>query len=121
MATLDALFPGLAARLIDRFGATAMLEIVTKSDDLASGKVTESVVSADLKITPPEPFTIGLIDGTLVEVGDMTTLVAAQDLTATPVANRDRLVFAGESWQIVAIGPVYSGDKATAYRLQLRN
>lgn len=121
MATLDALFPGLAARLIDRFGATAMLETVSKSDDLVSGNVTESVSSVELKITPPEPFTIGLIDGTLVEAGDMTTLVAAKNLSVAPVANRDRLVFAGERWQIVAIDPIYSGDEATAYRLQLRN
>ena len=121
MATLDALFPGLAARLIDRFGATASLETVTKTDDLASGKVTETVAAAAIKITPPEPFTVGLIDGTLVEAGDLTTLVAAQGLGAAPAANRDRLVFAAEAWQIVAVDPIYSGDAVTAYRLQLRN
>lgn len=121
MATLDALFPGLAARLIDQFGATASLETVTKIEDLASGKVTETVVAAVVKITPPEPFTMGLIDGTLVEAGDMTTLVAAQGLSASPAASRDRLVFANEVWQIVAVDPIYSGDAATAYRLQLRN
>ena len=121
MATLDALFPGLAARLIERFGATASLETVTKTDDLVTGKVTETVAAAVIKITPPEPFTIGLIDGTLVEAGDMTTLVAAQELSKAPAANRDRLVFASETWQIVAVDPIYSGDAATAYRLQLRN
>ena len=121
MARLDALFPGLAARLIDQFGATASLETVTKSDDLATGKVTESVSARSVKITPPEPFTVGLIDGTLVEAGDMTTLVAAQALTAAPAANRDRLVFASERWQVVAVAPIYSGDAAAAYRLQLRS
>ena len=121
MATLDALFPGLAARLIDRFGASASLETVTKTDDLTTGKVAESVATAELKITPPEPFSIGLIDGTLVEAGDMTTLVAAQSLSSIPVANRDRLVFAAETWRIVTVGPIYSGDDVTAYRLQLRN
>jgi len=120
MATLDALFPGLAARLIDKFGADASLETVTKTDDLATGKVTESVSAAVVKITPPEPFTVGLIDGTLVEAGDLTTLVAAQGLSATPAANRDRLIFASETWQIVAVDPIFSGDAATAYRLQLR-
>lgn len=77
MATLDALFPGLAARLIDKFGATAALETVSKTENLVSGKVSESVAAATVKITPPEPYAIGLIDGTLVEAGDMTTLVAA--------------------------------------------
>ncbi len=120
MATLDVLFPGLTVRLIDRFGAMASLEVVTKTDDLVSGNVTETVVSTEIKITPPEPFTVGLIDGSLVEAGDMTSLVAARDLTARPAINRDRLVFALESWQIVAVDPIYSGDTATAYRLQLR-
>ena len=121
MATLDALFPGLAARLIDQFGATASLETVTKTDDLATGKVAETVSAASVKITPPEPFTIGLIDGSLVKAGDMTTLVAAQSLSTVPTANRDRLVFAAEIWQIVAVAPIYSGDAAAAYRLQLRS
>lgn len=120
MATLDALFPGLAARMIDQFGATASLETVSKTDDLATGKVSECVTVAAIKITPPEPFTIGLIDGTLVEAGDMTTLAVAQGLSAAPAANRDRLVFASETWRIVAVDPIYSGDTATAYRLHLR-
>ena len=120
MATLDALFPGLTARLIDRFGATATLETVTKTDDLQTGKVTEMVTAASVKITPPEPFTIGLIDGTLVEAGDMTTLIAALDLGAAPAANRDRLAFDSLTWQIVAVAPIYSGDAASAYRIQLR-
>ena len=120
MATLDALFPGLAARLIDRFGATASLETVSKSDDLATGKVNETATAASVKITPPEPFTVGLIDGTLVEAGDMTTLVAAEGLNTAPHTNRDRLVFSGETWQIVGVEPIYSGDVAAAYRLQLR-
>lgn len=120
MATLDALFPGLAARLIDTFGATASLETVSKTDDLASGKVSESVSATAVKITPPEPFAIGAIDSTLVQAGDVTTLVAAQGTSATPVANRDRLVFAAQTWQIVAVDPIYSGDAVAAYRLQLR-
>ncbi len=120
MATLDALFPGLAARLIERFGATASLETVAKTDDLATGKVTESVSANSVKITPPEPFSVGLIDGTLIEAGDMTTLVAAQGLSAAPVGNRDRLVFANEAWQIVTVDPIYSGDSVAAYRVQLR-
>jgi len=120
MATLDALFPGLAARLIDQFGATASLETVTKTDDPATGKVAETVSAASVKLTPPEPFSIGPIDGSLVEAGDMATLVAAPGLNAAPTANRDRLVFASEAWQIVAVDPIYSGDAAAAYRLQLR-
>lgn len=121
MATLDTLFPGLAARLIDRFGATASLETVTKIDDLISGKVSETTDAAEIKITPPEPFTIGLIDGILVEAGDMTTLVAGQGMATAPSANRDRLIFAADTWQIVAVDPIYSGDSVTAYRLQLRS
>lgn len=120
MVTLDALFPGLTARLIGQFGASASLETVSKTDDLATGKVSESVTAAAIKITPPEPFTIGLTDGTLVEAGDMTTLVAAQGLSAAPAANHDRLVFAAVTWRIVAVDPIYSGDTPTAYRLQLR-
>lgn len=120
MANLDTVFPGLAARLIDQFGATASLEMVSKTDDLVTGKVTESISAKNVRITPPEPFSVGLIDGTLVEAGDMSTLVAAEGLAASPVANRDRLVFADEAWQIVSIDPIYSGELAAAYRLQLR-
>lgn len=120
MTTLDKILPGLAERLIDKFGAGASLEIVTKTDDLASGKVSESVVATPVNITPTEPFAIGQIDGTLVQAGDLITLAAAQGLSTAPVANRDRLVFASETWQVVAVDPVYSGDSVAAYRLHLR-
>lgn len=120
MSTLDSLFPGLAMRVIDGFGATASLEMVAKTDDLETGKVAETVVATDVKIAPPEPFSIGFADGTLVEAGDMTTLAAAQSFVTVPVANRDRLVFDGQRWQIVTVDPIYSGDAVAAYRLQLR-
>lgn len=120
MAKLDAFFPELAERLIARFGAAASLQTVTKTANLESGQVTETVVAAPVRITPPEPFSIGVIDGSLVEAGDLTTLVAGRGLIEPPVANRDRLELSGEIWQIVSASPIRSGDAVAAYRLQLR-
>ena len=120
MTVLDRFFPRLAERLIDKFGAAATLETVAKTEDLVTGKVGESVVASPVKITPPEPFAIGQIDGSLIQAGDMATVIAAKGLNAVPAANRDRLIFASETWQVVAVDPIYSGDSVTAYRLQLR-
>jgi hypothetical protein len=36
------------------------------------------------------------------------------------LVNCDRLMFAADTWQIVAVDPIYSGDSVVAYRLQLR-
>ena len=120
MAKLDATFRNLAVKLTNDFGGTATLETVTKTHIPATGLTSETVTTQSVKISQPEPFEIGAIDGTLVQEGDMTTLLAAKGLTNVPVANESRLIFDTETWQITGVDPIYSGDQVAAYQMRLR-
>lgn len=120
MAELDELFGDLAEDLIDQFGGTATLQSVTININAPAGTSTETIVAETVKISPPQNVEIDAIDGTLVQAGDMQTVLARQGLSNVPVANKDRLVFAGETWKIVGVDPIYSGDQVAAYTLNLR-
>lgn len=120
MAALDSLFFGLSKSLIDQFGGSASLQTISETFTPATGLTSETVAAQAVKISPPDPVDLSAVDGSLVQAGDMTTLIAAKGLTSAPVANSSRLVFDGDTWQAVGVEPIYSGDDIAAYRIQLR-
>ena len=120
MGAFDSLFRNLADSLITQFGGTGILRDISTSFTPATGLVVETPTDQTVSLSPPSPVELSAIDGTLVQEGDMTTLVAALGLTNVPVANETRLVFAGETWQVTIVDPIYSGDQVAAYQLGLR-
>lgn len=119
----------VAQRLVNDFGKTASLTRITKTANKTTGK--SAIVRATpqtVVITPPETFQAGRqgetqgqsrIPGAVVKEGDLITDFAALDQAKPSIG--DELTFDGETFQIIAIGTIYSGENAALYPVQLRN
>ena len=118
--TLDRTARAAAQRLIDALGKSVTIRRVTRSFDPASGKTTETHEDVPAKISPPQRFGEGLVDGSLVRAGDLRAELAAEDLAMVPEPVRDRIVIDGTAWSLLRIEPVLSGEQTAFYTLHLR-
>lgn len=119
----------VAQRLVNSFGKTAQLTRITRVPNRATGKTATTAAAPEtVVITPPEPFSAGRqgetqgqarIPGAVVKEGDLIADFAALDQAKPSIG--DQLTFDGETFQIIAIGVVYSGENAALYPVQLRN
>ena len=116
---LDAVMVPLAKNLIADFGGPVVYTRITEVFNASTGKTTKTETTSAPPITPPEPYKTGRIDGTVVQMGDMKTLIADSGLGFIPAIG-DNLQYTGVEWQIVGINPVYSGVLVAMYELQLR-
>lgn len=118
--TLDDTARAVAERLIGRFGKTVTIRRVIRGFDPATGKTTETTRDFTARVSPPERFREHLIDGTLVKAGDLQAQLAAKGAPVVPEPARDRIVIDGESYQVLRVDPVTSGEEAALYTLHLR-
>jgi hypothetical protein len=116
---LDGVMVPLAKNLIADFGGPVPYTQVTETFDISTGKTTKTEVVSSQSVTPPEPYKTGRIDGDVIRMGDMKTLIADSGLGFVPSMG-DNLLYSGVEWQIVAVDPVYSGQLTAMYELQLR-
>ena len=116
---LDSVLRPVAERLIEQFGGAIQYRQVTRAYSASTGKTTESETALSVIGTPPEPYNESRIDGTVVQVGDISTLIKALNLGFTPEVG-DKVTFNAETWQVVGVTPIYSGALPAAYELQLR-
>ncbi len=116
----------LALDLIDRFGKeiTYTKEEVGATYDPATGKNSGgSTSSFTIKVSPPDPYDISLVDGEIIRAGDARCLVAAraaEDLGLIPDSITDKLDFGGAIWTVVGVKHIWSGDQVAAFELQVR-
>lgn len=118
--TLDEPLRAAAERLIARLGRPATLRRVARSYDPATGKTAEITIDYAVTVSPPESFSEALIDGTLVEAGDMKALLAAKGAPVVPEVTGDLLLIDGTAWTVLRVEPVMSGREAALYSLHLR-
>lgn len=118
--TLDKTARLTAQRLIRKFGKTATLQRTTRTNDVATGKTTDKITTAAVKVSPPEAFRADQIDGTLVHQGDAMVNLAARGLTITPTPETDAMLLDSVIWRVVAVETVWSGDLPALFKLQLR-
>lgn len=121
MATkFDNIFRPLAKKLInDTFGTTATLRSFSDSYSVATGKNTRTQTDTSVKISPPAPVAERRADGSVVQLGDGRTVVAAEGLSIRP-ATEMSLVWDSKTWHIVQVTPIVSGDQNAAYELIIR-
>lgn len=122
MTTLDDILLPAVKQLLTDLGKDASWDQTTGGVyDPATGDVTgESVTNNAVKITPLESYDRKFVDGHTVKDGDAYCGVAAQDLAFTPKVGDD-LVFDGETWEIVSVGRVFSGESVCLwYPVQVR-
>lgn len=81
-----------------------------------TGEVESTVVR---KVTPPEAANERFIDGDVVKRGDLVTFVAAKDLTFT-VINGMKILFDGDTFKVVQVTKIYSGDDVALIQIFIR-
>jgi hypothetical protein len=85
-----------------------------------TGKTTESsVTNYTVKVTPPAPYDLKLIDGDVIQARDVAVILPAKDLAFTPVLGM-QVTIDGEVFDAVQVMLIYSGDDVCAYDIQLR-
>ena len=116
---LDSVMRPVAERLIEQFGGPMVYSRITETFDATSGKTSQSAATFNVIGTPPAPYNQSRVDGTVVQVGDLKTLLKALNLGFTPAIG-DKVDFNSTVWQVVGVRPIYSGALPAAFELQLR-
>lgn len=116
---LDTQMRTTAQRLIDDYGKPVTIREYTGQaydPDAGQNVPTYSDHAVNGAVSA---YSERLIDGTAVLVGDLRLTVPARDTGFAPSTN-DKVVMDGENWSIVNAAPIYSGEQAAAFRLQIR-
>lgn len=115
----DQIFVPLATQLIDNtFGFDATHRRQSRTYDPATGKNTVSNTDTTVKITPPNPYDQRRIDNTLIQQGDMMIMMSSNSGIVPQLS--DKFVINSQTWQIVNVKPIVSGEQTAAYDIQLR-
>jgi hypothetical protein len=119
--SLDHLKP-LADDLFGRYGLEVTYRVTPISGspyDPTPGTPVDYTVNA----SPPAKFTEQQRDGTLIQTDDVLISIAAEGLAVVPSVGGDgettELVIDGDSWQIVAVHPVYYGESVGHYDVRI--
>jgi len=108
----------VADGLIGDLGKSATFRRVPSSYDPVAGETTENHEDTPVSVAL-EAYSVRQQDGTLVQVGDLQATVPAQLLDDAPTTS-DRLLIDGEAWSVQRVNPVYAGERAVIYQLQVR-
>lgn len=115
----DNIFVPLAEKLVDNtFGFDATHRRVTRTYDATEGKNVESNADTPVKVTPPAPYEQRRIDGTVIQIGDQRIIISSASGIVPQSA--DLFIIGGQTWQVVTIFPIVSGEQTAAYEVQLR-
>ena len=123
------LVPEIAVLIQDELGTDATFKVKASGGvySTATSALVSPAVYTDTawKISPPQPYSAFLVDGDVIQAGDLKTITSAQGITFTPsvtdaVGSAAKLVFGGFTWTILAVSPIRSGDLICAYEMQLR-
>lgn len=99
--------PGIVDRVMRRVGTSVHYVHVT-----ASGTDALEAEGAFPRIHG------GMIEGTVVQVGSVVVLLAAERMPGITPDTRGRIRVGGVSHQVVKVDPIYAGDKVAAWIIQ---
>jgi hypothetical protein len=123
---LDGPLRGVTQQVLSLLGGSATLRRIVRVYDPLTDLDQETVTTFALKVSPPEPYSVGRIDGTLIRQGDARCLVAGADLDAIGIVfppgsyTSLYLEIGSTRWTIVSGNELRSGDQTAAVELQLR-
>ena len=119
MTQFDDIFVPLAGQLIDdTFGFTATHRRVSRTYNVATGKNVERNTDTSIKITPPAPYEQRRIDGTVIQLGDQRIMLSSR--AGVIPQSADLFIIGGQTWQVITVFPIISGEQTAAYEVQLR-
>lgn len=116
MTELDVKIPPIVVSLLQRFGADATVTVATGAYDPTTGSVAAGSKTYKVKICPPFPYDQKLMPKDSVDEGDMMTIVAAG---AWKPASKQRMSAFNETWTLLGVNTIRSGQLTAAYILHL--
>jgi len=119
---LDEEFVVLATEMIAEMGKTVVFRTYPDASyDAVEGVTTlGDMLSYTKKVMPPYAYKQKYIDGDVIQAGDMQTGIAGQGLEFTPEPGLIEIVIDEQTWNIVNMTPLYSGEQIAMFLLQLR-
>jgi len=116
---LDADLRATAVELADELGKQITHVRITQSYDPTTGQTTETETTESVNAVPPQELDLSRVDGSLIQTGDTFVGLPAPSVSQVPSSN-DSIRFDGDTWSVVRVQPIYSGEKVALYRVQLR-
>lgn len=117
---LDSVMGPLATTLIADFGGPVTLTRVTRVFNPATGKTTDTSTTFTVNMSPPNPYTKGRINGTVIQSSDLWAYIPASAPSGAPDGKTDEITLSGVKHKVVSVKPVYSGQQVAMYEVQLR-
>jgi len=118
VSVLDAPLRRVAGTLVERFGtAASVLQITPGSYNPATGGATDSTGTVTCRAVLREIANREVFG--LAQLGDQVALVAATAFTTAPQP-KDSVVIGTQTYQVVEVRPLRTGDQAAAFDLVLR-
>lgn len=119
MTSFDKRFRNLARNMIAKYGKEVVFSKPgTASYDPVTGTNTPGTpTTATVKVSPPEAFKVNEVNGTTIQAQDVKVSTAAIDYV--PDISQT-VTFDGNTYNIISVSPVYSGDLVAKYDCQLR-
>lgn len=108
-----------AQRLVDDFGKPVTIRRTTSTYDVQLGKTYTSTTDYNVN-GALENYADRRIDGSLILSGDLQVTIPARDLAITPDQETDALILDSETWSIVNLSRIYSGEQVAVYQMQVR-
>lgn len=110
---------GTVRRLVAAFGKTVTLVRPDIIYDPNTGGTYSTETEFSVVVTPPREYSLERVDGTLIHAGDTSIGLPTKNAPVTP-RESDKIRMDGNTWSIVQIEYLASGEEYAMYRLQLR-
>lgn len=109
-----------ATSLTRQFGTTFTLRTITRTKNVATGKVTETASNIPGLKAAIAGYETRLVDGTLILASDLQMVVSAGVFPGAPVPAQQRIILPAGVFQMLGVKPLYDGDEIAGYEIQLR-
>lgn len=118
---LDSVMRGVASNLISTFGTVGkIITYAATSYDPVTDTTTGGVESETTVIcSPPMAYKNAEVDGKRILVSDLRVMVPFASYETQPSTDQ-RFEIAGNEYAIISVMPIYSGNYAAVWELQIR-
>lgn len=114
------ILPKVLALLVKVGITSTFRDFAAASDyDPTTGAVTFTATTYTETVAPPQGYNSRFVDGDVIKSEDMFTFVAGSGLTFVPAPGWE-IDLSSETWTVVAVQQLRSGDDVAAYKMQLR-
>lgn len=108
-----------AVEIISDLGKSVTWTSVQATYNESSGSVTASDTPYTVAASPPEPYSVRMVDGSTILATDFRLTIAARDLTFTPKVG-DKVLVDTDTFRVVGLTRIYSGDLVCTWEAQCR-